>query len=47
VTTVTLGHSLYKVNALNWYRNQSMAMRVLVLMAALIVIAFVLQHLVS
>jgi hypothetical protein len=31
----------------DWYRGQSLAIRVLVLMAALIVIAFALQQLVS
>jgi hypothetical protein len=47
VSAVTLGPSLYKVNQVNWYAKQSMAMRVLVLMAALIVIAFVFQRVIS
>jgi hypothetical protein len=32
---------------LNWYASQSMAIRVLVLMAALIVVAFVIQRAIS
>jgi hypothetical protein len=47
VSAITHGPSLYKVDRLNWYANQNMATRVLVLMAALIVIAFVIQRVIS
>jgi len=42
-----MGNLCIRSIGLNWYANQSMAIRVLVLMAVLIVIAFVIQRVIS